>query len=85
MFQSLKTELKQIWTLQDKLKNAIEAQNVDGQVSAQEQMARLSVDAARLGQLKAAEEAKKRKRLTLLLKEEYTTSSNRCKSRRMGS
>ena len=47
------------------LKVAIEAGDVDGQVSAQEQMARLSSDAARLGQLKAAEEARPEKKVNI--------------------
>ena len=47
------------------LKVAIEAGDVDGQVSAQEQMARLSSDAARLGQLKAAEETKPEKQVNI--------------------
>ena len=47
------------------LKVAIEAGDVDGQVSAQEQMARLSSDAARLGQLKAAEEAQPEKKVNI--------------------
>ena len=47
------------------LKVAIEAGDVDGQVSAQEQMARLSSDAARLGQLKAAEEAQPDKKVNI--------------------
>jgi len=47
------------------LKVAIEAGDVDGQVSAQEQMARLNSDAARLGQLKAAEEMKPEKKVNI--------------------
>ena len=47
------------------LKVAIEAGDVDGQVSAQDQMARLSSDAARLGQLKAAEEARPEKKVNI--------------------
>ena len=47
------------------LKVAIEAGDVEGQVSAQEQMARLSSDAARLGQLKAAEEAQPEKKVNI--------------------
>ena len=40
MFLSLKTELKQIWhAARQALKNAIEAQDVDAQVAAQEQIA----------------------------------------------
>ena len=45
------------------LKTAIEAGDVEGQVAAQEQMARLSSDAVRLGQLKAVEEQNPKKRL----------------------
>ena len=40
------------------LKTAIESQNVEGQVTAQEQIATLTMDAARLNALKAAETAK---------------------------
>ena len=40
------------------LKTAIESQNVEGQVTAQEQIATLTMDAARLNALKAAEIAK---------------------------
>ena len=40
------------------LKTAIEAQDVEGQVKAQEQIANLSMDAARLSAMKVAEEAK---------------------------
>jgi hypothetical protein len=47
------------------LKVAIEAGDVDGQVSAQEQMARLNSDAARLGQLKAAEEVQSEKQVNI--------------------
>ena len=47
------------------LKVAIEAGDVDGQVSAQEQIARLSSDAVRLGQLKAAEEIKTEKKVNI--------------------
>ena len=47
------------------LKVAIEAGDVDGQVSAQEQIARLSSDAVRLGQLKAAEEVKSEKQVNI--------------------
>ena len=47
------------------LKVAIEAGDVDGQVSAQEQMARLNSDAARLGQLKAAEEIQSEKQVNI--------------------
>ena len=47
------------------LKVAIEAGDVEGQVSAQEQMARLSSDAVRLGQLKAAEEMQPEKKVNI--------------------
>ena len=47
------------------LKVAIEAGDVDGQVSAQEQMARLNSDAARLGELKSAEEMKSEKQVNI--------------------
>ena len=47
------------------LKVAIEAGDVEGQVSAQEQMARLSSDAVRLGQLKAAEEMQPQKKVNI--------------------
>ena len=40
------------------LKTAIESQNVDGQVAAQEQIANLTMDAARLSALKIANESK---------------------------
>ena len=43
------------------LKTAIEAGDVDGQVAAQENIARLSSDAVRLGQLKAVEEEEVKK------------------------
>ena len=47
------------------LKTAIEAGDVEGQVAAQEQMARLSSDAVRLGQLKAVEEQKPQKKVNI--------------------
>jgi hypothetical protein len=40
------------------LKTAIESQDVEGQIAAQEQIANLTMDAARLSAMKAAEEAK---------------------------
>ena len=40
------------------LKNAIEAQDIEGQVKAQEQIASLTMDAARLNAMKVAEESK---------------------------
>ena len=40
------------------LKTAIESQDVDGQIAAQEQISNLTMDAARLNAMKAAEEAK---------------------------
>jgi len=40
------------------LKNAIESQNVDAQIAAQEQIANLTMDAARLNAMKVAEESK---------------------------
>ena len=40
------------------LKNAIEAQDIEGQVKAQEQIANLTMDAARLNAMKVAEESK---------------------------
>ena len=66
------------------LKVAIEAGDVDGQVSAQEQMARLSSDAARLGQLKAAEEAQPEKKVNINTQrrayDPASTSTNRRES-----
>ena len=40
------------------LKTAIDSQDVDGQIKAQEQIANLTMDAARLSAMKVAEEAK---------------------------
>ena len=40
------------------LKNAIESQNVEAQIAAQEQIANLTMDGARLNAMKAAEESK---------------------------
>ena len=40
------------------LKNAIEAQDMRGQIKAQEQIATLTMDAARLNNMKVAEESK---------------------------
>jgi hypothetical protein len=40
------------------LKNAIESQNVDAQIAAQEQIANLTMDAARLNSIKIAEQEK---------------------------
>ena len=42
------------------LKTAIESQDVEGQIAAQEQIANLTMDAARLSAMKAAEEAKQK-------------------------
>ena len=57
------------------LKVAIEAGDVDGQVSAQEQIARLSSDAVRLGQLKAAEEMKSEKQVNINPQRRLTTNA----------
>ena len=43
------------------LKTAIESQNVDGQIAAQEQIANLTMDSARLNALKVANESKPKK------------------------
>ena len=40
------------------LKNAIESQDVEGQIAAQEQIANLTMDAARLNAMKVASESK---------------------------
>ena len=40
------------------LKNAIESQDVEAQIAAQEQIANLTMDAARLNAMKVAEESK---------------------------
>ena len=59
MFQSLRQELKLIWLQQSKLlKTAIESQDVEGQIAAQEQIANLTMDAARLNAMKVAAESK---------------------------
>ena len=47
------------------LKNAIESQNVEAQVAAQEQIASLTVDAARLSSMKNREEPKKEKEVNI--------------------
>jgi len=47
------------------LKNAIESQNVEAQVAAQEQIAHLTVDAARLSSMKNREEPKKEKEVNI--------------------
>ena len=47
------------------LKNAIESQNVEAQVAAQEQIANLTVDAARLSSMKSREEPKKEKEVNI--------------------
>jgi len=49
------------------LKTAIESQNVDGQIAAQEQIANLTMDSARLNAMKVANESKPKKTLTLHL------------------
>ena len=57
----MKIELKQIWLAAKlALKNAIDSQDVDAQIAAQEQIANLTVDAARLNAMKVAEEKTKR-------------------------
>jgi type II secretory pathway pseudopilin PulG len=47
------------------LKNAIESQNVEAQVAAQEQIANLTMDAARLSSMKNREEPKKEKEVNI--------------------
>ena len=47
------------------LKNAIESQNLEAQVAAQEQIANLTVDAARLSSMKNREEPKKEKEVNI--------------------
>ena len=47
------------------LKNAIESQNVEAQVAAQEQIANVTVDAARLSSMKNREEPKKEKEVNI--------------------
>ena len=47
------------------LKNAIESQNVEAQVAAQEQIANLTVDAARLSSMKNREEPEKEKEVNI--------------------
>ena len=44
------------------LKNAIDSQDVDAQVAAQEQIANLTMDGARLNAMKVAEETKPKKK-----------------------
>ena len=44
--------------MDDQVKTAIESQDVDGQIAAQEQIANLTMDAARLNAMKVAEESK---------------------------
>jgi hypothetical protein len=47
------------------LKTAIESQDVDGQIAAQEQIANLTMDSARLNALKVANEAKPKKEVNI--------------------
>ena len=47
------------------LKTAIESQNVDGQIAAQEQIANLTMDSARLNALKIANESKPKKEVNI--------------------
>ena len=53
------------------LKTAIESQNVEGQVTAQEQIATLTMDAARLNALKAAETAKPKEKDVNITPQQY--------------
>ena len=53
------------------LKTAIESQNVDGQVAAQEQIANLTMDAARLSALKVANEAKPKEKDVKITPQQY--------------
>ena len=53
------------------LKTAIEAQNVDGQVTAQEQIATLTMDAARLNALKVAETSKPKEKDVKITPQQY--------------
>ena len=54
MLVNLKAELRQVWQqLRLALKNAIESQDVEAQIAAQEQLANLSIDDARLNALKS--------------------------------
>ena len=53
------------------LKTAIESQNVEGQVTAQEQIATLTMDAARLNALKAAETAKPEEKDVKITPQQY--------------
>jgi len=53
------------------LKTAIESQNVEGQVTAQEQIATLTMDAARLNALKAAETAKPQEKDVKITPQQY--------------
>ena len=53
------------------LKTAIESQNAEGQVTAQEQIATLTMDAARLNALKAAETAKPQEKDVKITPQQY--------------
>ena len=53
------------------LKTAIESQNVDGQVAAQEQIANLTMDAARLNALKIANESKPKRKDVNITPQQY--------------
>jgi len=53
------------------LKTAIESQNVEGQVTAQEQIATLTMDAARLNALKAAETSKPKEKDVNITPQQY--------------
>jgi len=53
------------------LKTAIESQNVEGQVTAQEQIATLTMDGARLNALKAAETAKPKEKDVKITPQQY--------------
>ena len=53
------------------LKTAIESQNVDGQVTAQEQIATLTMDAARLNALKIAETSKPKEKDVKITPQQY--------------
>jgi len=53
------------------LKTAIESQNVEGQVTAQEQIATLTMDGARLNALKAAETAKPQEKDVKITPQQY--------------
>ena len=65
------------------LKTAIESQDVEGQIAAQEQIANLTMDAARLSAMKAAEEAKP-KEVNVTPQQTRTTTQSRSLKQKNG-